>query len=121
MKSSEKLIKIDEQRNEKKTRKQKSKNIRKNSNKIKKRKLSNGNEVLFKVPNLKNIPPGCRHLVNQGDIAYVFPGDVACCPNCAAAFFFYDEVFGPNEFLTNNIRRNIKTFVLVLKKPHLSG
>ena len=97
------------------------KNIRKNRIKIKKRKLSNGNEVLFKVPNLKNIPPGCRHLVNQGDIAYVFPGDVACYPNCAAAFFFYDEVFGPNEFVSNNIRRNIKTFAPVLKRPHLSG
>ena len=23
------------------------------------------------------------------------PGDGACAPNCAAAFFFQDEVFGP--------------------------
>ena len=95
MKSSEKLIKIDEQRKERKMRKQRSKNIRKYSNnKIKKHKLSNEDEVLFKAPNLKNIPPGCRHLVNQGDVVYVVPGHGACCPNCATAFFFNDEVFG---------------------------
>jgi hypothetical protein len=61
VKSSEKLIKIDEQRKERKMRKQRSKNIRKYSNnKIKKHKLSNEDGVLFKAPNLKNIPPGCQ-------------------------------------------------------------
>ena len=62
---------------------------------MKKGKLDNETEVLIKVPNLKNIPPGCRHLVNHGDVVYVVPGDGACCPNCAAAFLFHDEVFGP--------------------------
>ena len=114
MKSSETQIKLDQERKGRKTRKQKSKNIRKNSNKAKKRKLSNENEVLFKVPNLKTIPPGCQHLVNPGDIVYVVPGDGACCPNCAAAFFFHDEVFGPklrrkmNEFFVKHYQKKYK-------------
>ena len=41
------------------------------------------------------IPNNCKHLVRDGDVMYVVPGDGCCGPNCASAFLFGDEVFGP--------------------------
>ena len=47
------------------------------------------------IPNLKEVPGNCKHLVTEGDLVYVVPGDGCCGPNCAAAFLFQDEVYGP--------------------------
>ena len=111
IKATESQIKLEKERKERKMRKQRSKNGKKNGNKMKKRKLSNENEEILKIPNLKNIPPGCCHLVNDGDLVYVVPGDGACGPNSAAAFFFHDEVFGPklrrrmNEFFVKHYKK----------------
>ena len=49
----------------------------------------------FIISNIKDIPDNCKHLVKQGDVLYVVPGDGCCGPNCAAAFLFSDEVFRP--------------------------
>jgi hypothetical protein len=51
--------------------------------------------VIESVPNIREIPKNCKHLVNKDDQLYVVPGDGACGPNCGAAFLFEDEVFGP--------------------------
>ena len=48
------------------------------------------------VPNIRSIPENCKHLVNIDDVLYVVPGDGCCGPNCAAAFLFHDEKYGPN-------------------------
>ena len=77
--------------------KQKSKDTRKKLNKRKRESVTKECEVTFKVPNLKSVPHGCLHLVNEGDVVYVVPGDGACCPNCAAAFLFQDEVSEKNH------------------------
>ena len=47
------------------------------------------------ISNIKSIPDNCKHLFQDGDVLYVVPGDGCCGPNCAAAFLFRDEVFGP--------------------------
>ena len=51
------------------------------------------NQIL--LPNIRDVPKNCKHLVKDGDMVYVVPGDGCCGPNCAAAFLFQDEVFGP--------------------------
>ena len=58
----------------------------------------------FQIPNTSPVPDNCIHLVNEGDIVYVVPGDGCCGPNCAAAFLFQDEVFGPK------LRRRMNVF-----------
>ena len=61
--------------------------------------------------NLKAVPENCRHLVQEGDVLYVVPGDGCCGPNCTAALLFHDEVFGPklrrrmNLFFANHWNR----------------
>ena len=92
-KIAEKKVGIEYVKKSNKSRKQKSKDARKKVNKRKRIVKCDENEVL-QVPNLKQVPLACSHLVNNGDVVYVVPGDGACCPNCAAAFFFQDEVFG---------------------------
>ena len=47
------------------------------------------------IPNISPVPMNCLHLVKEDDILYLVPGDGCCGPNCAAAFLFQDEVFGP--------------------------
>ena len=94
-KAFEKLLKVDKAKNEQKLKKQKSKDKRKKLNKRNNESVNKESKAACAVPNLKSVPQGCRHLVNEGDVVYVVPGDGACCPNCAAAFFFHDEVFGP--------------------------
>ena len=106
-KTNEKKVKIVKQRKERKLRKQKSKNEKKKVNNVKKHILPEKSQV----PNIKDVPVGCRDLVDAGDVVYVVPGDGACYPNCAAAFFFQDEVFGPklrkrmNEFFVKHWKR----------------
>ena len=34
--------------------------------------------------------------MNKDDVLYLVPGDGCCGPNCASAFLFQDEVYGPN-------------------------
>ena len=79
-------------------------------------------EIVFKVPNLKEVPMSCRHLVNEGDLVYIVPGDGACLPNCGAAFFCQDEVFGPklrkkmNRFFVKHYYRRYQNLCPVSKK-----
>jgi hypothetical protein len=94
VKNTEKLIKIEKLKKVNKLRKQKSKAL-KRKNKKKEKEFQSESEFVYKVPNLRNVPSSCQHLVNKDDLVYVVPGDGTCCPNCAAAFFFHDEVFGP--------------------------
>ena len=47
------------------------------------------------IPNIKEVPNNCKHLVNADDVMYVVPGNGSCGPNCASALLFGDEVFGP--------------------------
>ena len=78
-----------------KQRKQKIKDARRKKNKsLKGQRNSLKKTKLFKIPNLKNVPDNCKHLVKEGDLIYVVPGDGCCGPNCGAAFLFQDEVFG---------------------------
>ena len=73
----------------------------------KKRKVNNSlpvNEELFSILNVKNVPDNCKHLVKENDIVYIVPGDGCCGPNCAAAFLFHDEVYGPK------LRRKMNIF-----------
>ena len=56
---------------------------------------SSNNKKQIQMSNIKEIPNNCKHLVNDGDVLYVVPGDGCCGPNCGAAFLFHDEVFGP--------------------------
>ena len=88
-------IKLEKLKKETKKRKQKKKDEQK---RIKKKVVENNvnKKPQMKVPNIRNIPENCAHLVNKDDLLYVGPGDGCCGPNCAAAFLFHDEVFGPN-------------------------
>ena len=64
--------------------------------------------------NLNDMSDNCKHLVNIYDILYVVPGDGCCGPNCAAAFLFHDEVFGPklrvrmNKFMATHWNNRYK-------------
>ena len=58
----------------------------------------------FIIPNIKEIPENCKHLMKGNDVSYVVPGDGCCGPNCAAAFLFQDEIFGPK------LRRRMNLF-----------
>ena len=57
----------------------------------------------YKISNIKDIPDNFKHLVKDGDMVYVVPADGCCGPNCAAAFLFKDEVFGPKLRRAMNI------------------
>ena len=46
-------------------------------------------------PKIKPVPKNCKHLVKDSDVVYTVPGNGCCAPNCAAAFLFHDEKFGP--------------------------
>ena len=60
------------------------------------------NKQVNTVLNIKPVPKNCIHLVNEGDLVYVVPGNGACGPNCAAAHLFHDEIFGPALRLNMN-------------------
>ena len=80
-----------------KKRKQSLKDQRKIVNKKIKQKVSDtkDNHILVNNPKIKEIPQNCKHLVEVNDVLYVVPGDGCCGPNCAAAFLFHEEAFGP--------------------------
>ena len=115
-KNAEKLANIEQSRKLNKSRKVKHKSMKKVINK-KKKKLEEQaeSETKYRVPNIKEVPQCCQHLVNQGDVVFVVPGDGACGPNCASAFFFHDEVFGPklrkrmNQFFVKHWRLKYKS------------
>ena len=75
-----------------KNRKQKNKDAKK---KINIKKLASNISPPIKVPNIREIPQNCKHLVDKDDVLYTVPGDGCCGPNCGAAFLFNDEVYGP--------------------------
>ena len=92
--------KTEQSRKKNKKRKQNLKDNKKVENKKSKK-----NERVRKIPNIKDIPENCKHLVNKGDVLYEVPGDGCCAPNCASAFLFGDEVFGPK------LRRRMNIFM----------
>ena len=49
------------------------------------------------VPNIKEVPTNCKHLVDSDDVLYSVPGDGCCGPNCGAALLFEDEVLTKTE------------------------
>ena len=55
-----------------------------------------------RISNISQVPLNCIHLVKEDDVLYVVPGDGCCGPNCAAAFLFQDEVFGPKLIIRMN-------------------
>ena len=97
---------------EKKQRNQKVKDLNKKANK--KVRQSEKSITKKEIPNIKAVPRNCLHLVNEGDMVYVVPGNGCCGPNCAAAFFFHDEIFGPklriqmNHFQAKHWNRRYK-------------
>ena len=92
-----KLLRIQK---ENKQRKQKIKDFKKKRNKnVSAKKFPD--ELKNMIPNIQHVPKNCSHLVNEDDLVYLVPGDGCCAPNCAAAFLFLDEVYGPN------LRKNI--------------
>ena len=97
---------IERKREEIKLRKQKKKNIKKKSNKLNAEIIEdkNSEDIVFNIPNIRNIPGNCKHLVNKDDVLYVVPGNGCCGPNCAAACLFQDEVFG------SKLRRSMNIF-----------
>ena len=80
---------------EKKYRKQKVKHSTDIGDKIQEKQVN-------KVPNIKPVPKNCIHLVHEGDLVYIVPGNGACGPNCAAAHLFHDEKYGPGLRLNMN-------------------
>jgi hypothetical protein len=82
--------------------------IKDDKKKEKKRKRVEDNSSVggrkFRIPNIKEIPENCKHLVKENDVLYAVPGDGCCGPNCAAAFLFQDEIFGPK------LRRRMNMF-----------
>ena len=83
-------------------RKQSLKDSRRRNNKKKNKVLENNSK--YTVPNIREIPSNCKHLVKDNDVLYVVPGDGCCGPNCGAAHLFKDEVYGPK------LRRKMNKF-----------
>ena len=99
-KQKEKEREVQRIKKEKKQNKQKIKDLKRKQNKksISKKNISKTPKS-YKIPNIKDVPNNCKHLVKQGDVIYVVPGDGCCGPNCGAAFLFKDEVFGPKSLV----------------------
>ena len=92
--------KVEKEKKMIKNRKQKNKDAKK---KINIKKLASNISPPIKVPNIREIPQNCKHLVDKDDVLYTVPGDGCCGPNCGAAFLFNDEVYGPK--LRNQMNR----------------
>ena len=103
-KKKEEERKVETLKKETKQRKQKQKDAKK---KLNKKVFNNTSDIKVSnnIPNIKQVPRNCEHLVNDGDVVYVVPGDGCCAPNCAAAYLFHDEVFGPK------LRRNMNCYI----------
>ena len=52
--------------------------------------------AIEKAPNIADVPDNVKHLVNINDVLYTVPGDGACLPNTASAFYFHDEILALN-------------------------
>ena len=85
-----------------KKQKQKLKDVKKRKNK-KSKSVSHNDDLQVVHENIRPVPENCKHLVSIDDVLYVVPGDGCCGPNCAAAFLFHDEVYGPRLRKTMNI------------------
>ena len=68
------------------------------------RKKRNKKQNSYNIPNIKEVPKNCEHLVGKDHVVYQVPGDGACAPSCGAAFLFEDEVFG------HKLRNNMNHF-----------
>lgn len=101
-------MKKKEEENEKKvvkeTNKKRKQVTRQKSKKINKRIRASEEIKKNKVPNIRNIPENCKHLLNKNDVLYTVPGDGCCGPSSAAAHLFKDEVYGPK------LRRKMNLF-----------
>ena len=99
-----------------KKRKQSMKDQRKKQNKKNKvnGNSNSNNKKQIQMSNIKEIPNNCKHLVNDGDVLYVVPGDGCCGPNCGAAFLFHDEVFG-SQLRRKNEQTNDKALECALQ------
>ena len=96
-KQIESKIILEKQKNELKRKKQNSKDAKKKSKKkVIISKTGPKTKVLDEIPNIREVPANCKHLVEEDDVLYVVPGDGCCGPNCASAFLFKDEVYGPS-------------------------
>ena len=91
----ENKLKLERSKKETKLRKQKLKDEKKKNKKTVKVNPEAKDTVGYAIPNIGNVPDNCKHLVNKDDVLYLVPGDGCCGPNCASAFLFQDEVYGP--------------------------
>ena len=112
-KKKEEEVNIEKTRKLNKMRKQKIKDEKKKRNKKDKNKSKN--EVFVsKIPNIRQVPKNCIHLVKKNDLLYVVPGDGKCGPSSASAFLFGDEVFGGklrskmNKFMAKHWHKRYK-------------
>ena len=94
-KGMENELKLEMSKKETKLRKQKTKDEKKKNRKTFAAKSGANDTVRSAIPNIGNVPDNCKHLVNKDDVLYLVPGDGCCGPNCASAFLFQDEVYGP--------------------------
>jgi hypothetical protein len=104
---------------ESKKQKQKRKVLKKKS----KTKIALSDQIpKIRVPNIRDIPMNCKHLLKDDDVLYVVPGDGCCGPNCGAAFLFQDEVYGPklciqmNKFVAKHWQLRYKLITKCSKK-----
>ena len=94
--------------------KQKKQKIKDERKRMRKKSTQPEKEVVNKITNIKAIPKNISHLVNEGDVIYVVPGDGSCAPSSASAFLFRDEVFGRqlkdkmNKFIAKHWERKYK-------------
>ena len=90
----------------KKRQKQKQKDEKKKERRKRNLKNPSINKQKTFLPNIREIPKNCKHLVNKDDLLYCVPGDGCCSPNCGAAHLFQDEVFGPK------LRKRMNSFAV---------
>ena len=91
-----------ERKKETKKRKQENKSV---TRKNRRTKDTTSKVAIEKVPNIADVPDNVKHLVNIKDVLYTVPGDGACLPNTASAFYFHDEIFVPK------LRSNMNLFM----------
>ena len=98
----------------KKLAKQNKQKVKDEKKRIRKKSVKDEKVKANRVPNIKPIPKNISHLVNEGDMLYVVPGDGSCAPSSASAFLFKDEVFGTqlkkkmNNFIAEHWEKKYK-------------
>ena len=85
-KKSEEEKSLKKVKKENKQRKQKVKDLNKKKNKRAKSEAKES-QPRNAIPNIKPIPLNCTHLVHEDDVLYTVPGDGACGPSSACAFY----------------------------------